>query len=238
MTVSVSCAQPPPGTPPIWLGAFESNQISTVVHPGDYVLMLPASHPQSEIDAACQAYFQSLALKQLSCVPQTSLTLPGTPAKKSNGVSLTSDSTLTTVDNSYTHADSTSTYFDASSASIPIFTQGFIGGMWLSDPMPATDRWTVNAAYTVSGPQAPTGLSVGNYSDGIHLSWTINSTTELGVRVYRDGAVIVTLAPGSASYVDMGGLGGTHVYYVVVFDANGESAPTNAITVNGTILII
>ena len=37
----------------------------------------------------------------------------------------------------------------------------------------------------------------------MNLAWTDRSSSEEGYKVYRDGQVIVTLAPNSTSYVDI-----------------------------------
>ena len=113
---------------------------------------------------------------------------------------------------------------------------------------PASD-WTVSSVFQpeeIPGvPDAPGELEIDTPNivyDGdqanVPLSWLDNSSNETGFRVYRRVGVVGSfanisgnLAIDTTSYLDQGApSGGSISYYVVAFNANGESAPSNTVT--------
>ena len=84
---------------------------------------------------------------------------------------------------------------------------------------------------------APTGLEaeVGSYDD-VTLSWLAPGPTDfsddpLGYNVYRDGDIINTALVEETQYYDEEPSIGTHDYYVTAVYTEGESAPSNTVTV-------
>ena len=102
--------------------------------------------------------------------------------------------------------------------------------LWLED------RRRARAANHVSGPtvpNAPANLSATDEGVDILLTWQDTSSDEFGFRVYRrEGAnpygLYQTLGAGVQSYQDSAVIvEHTYRYYVVAFNAVGESAPSN-----------
>jgi hypothetical protein len=83
-------------------------------------------------------------------------------------------------------------------------------------------------------PNAPANLVGIDYGDFIQLNWEVRSTNELGFRVYRDGALLATpvLGPGINGVSDNAVIAGNlYTYYVVAYNAAGESARSNTVQV-------
>jgi hypothetical protein len=84
-------------------------------------------------------------------------------------------------------------------------------------------------------PNAPTGLSVTAVSGPqMNLSWTLNSTTETGVKVFRKTgvngtyALIKTLPAGTKTYSNSGMSASTQYYYkVAAYNSTGDSPYSN-----------
>jgi hypothetical protein len=85
-------------------------------------------------------------------------------------------------------------------------------------------------------PNAPTSLHQLRGPCPIRLAWADNSDNEDGFRVYRsvDGgafAALPDLPANTTTFTDTGSSGGHHYsYYVVAFNADGESSPSNTIS--------
>jgi uncharacterized repeat protein (TIGR02543 family) len=83
-----------------------------------------------------------------------------------------------------------------------------------------------------SVPDAPSGLQVNRVGPDaplatIALTWTDNSNTEEGSRIYRDSVLIGTVGPGITTFQD-GGVGeGFYSYSVAAYNAFGESPETD-----------
>jgi len=80
-------------------------------------------------------------------------------------------------------------------------------------------------------PAAPENLNATDNYTFVQLAWDDMASDELGFRVYRDGSLIATLGPNSSGYDDSTAQYGTRVYYVVAFNANGESAHSNHVSI-------
>jgi hypothetical protein len=72
------------------------------------------------------------------------------------------------------------------------------------------------------GPTPPPGMH------SVSLSWT-EAQTVTGFNVYRDGAQIGS--PTQETYTDQQVASGQHAYYVTAFNADGESNPSDTVTV-------
>jgi hypothetical protein len=105
-----------------------------------------------------------------------------------------------------------------------------------------TNSASFTAEEVAGAPNAPGNLQITNveYSGDqadVTLTWTDNSTNETGFRVYRRVGVIGSftnisgnLPINTTTYEDQGApSGGSISYYVVSFNANGES-PSNTVT--------
>ncbi len=100
-----------------------------------------------------------------------------------------------------------------------------VGGV--KDPLPATSTWTVDT----TPPNAPDGFAATATSPfSVSLSWTA-ATDNLGVTgydVFRDGAVLATIAPATG-YTDTNVAGGSnHVYAVRARDVAGNVSSSTA----------
>lgn len=84
-----------------------------------------------------------------------------------------------------------------------------------------------------SAPAAPSGLTATVISETqINLSWTDNSSDETGFKLYRNGTPLSSpIAANTTNFSDAGLTCGTYSYYVAAVNSNGESAPSNAVTV-------
>ena len=82
-------------------------------------------------------------------------------------------------------------------------------------------------------PLAPANLNALDTGVLVELTWQDQSGDELGFRVYRNvntGAFVLwqTLAANVTLVQDTGvGMGTMYTYYVVAYNANGESFPSN-----------
>jgi hypothetical protein len=104
--------------------------------------------------------------------------------------------------------------------------------LWLQDRRRA--RAATHLGPTV--PNAPANLALSDVSNFIQLTWSDMSTDEQGFHVYRNadfaGFVIWRiLGPNVTQVQDTGvAVGHTYAYYVVAFNAVGESAPSNIVS--------
>jgi fibronectin type 3 domain-containing protein len=100
------------------------------------------------------------------------------------------------------------------------------------DPTPAAWSWTVDT----TAPSAPTGLvATTPSSTSVALSWTAatDNTGVTGYDLFRDGALLTTIAPATA-YTDSTVTGGsTHTYAVRARDIAGNVSALSA-TVSAT----
>jgi hypothetical protein len=78
-------------------------------------------------------------------------------------------------------------------------------------------------------PAAPSGLWVQDQGDNIFVQWDINSTDQLGFRVYRlDVGLVGTVGVLGTEYADYAvAVGNYYSYYVVAYNAAGESEHSN-----------
>ena len=90
----------------------------------------------------------------------------------------------------------------------------------------------ISASAHEAPPNMPTNVSVTSgvpTANDVSMSWTDNSTNELGFYVYRDdglGTTVFTMSADVTNYVDVGVLPpplGFYQYWVTAFNANGES---------------
>ena len=88
-----------------------------------------------------------------------------------------------------------------------------------------------HAAPAPGVPAAPENLAAEDLYTFVQLAWDDMASDELGFRIYRDGAVIAELGPNSSGYDDHTAQYGTRVYYVVAYNAYGESAHSNQISI-------
>ncbi|MDF1554172.1 MAG: polymorphic toxin-type HINT domain-containing protein [Deferrisomatales bacterium] len=81
-------------------------------------------------------------------------------------------------------------------------------------------------------PGAPENLAVSLAARGVSVTWTAPPAGEVpaGYAVYRDGAVIGTVAGGVFSLTDYPGLGGSYVYAVASRDAVGNQSLSAPVT--------
>ena len=98
------------------------------------------------------------------------------------------------------------------------------------DPVPAAWKWSVDA----TAPTAPSGLTAAPTSAfGIQLKWTAG-TDNLGVtnyNIYRDGALLTTIAPATTYTDGTVFLSSTHQYAVQSVDVAGNvSAKSNTVS--------
>jgi hypothetical protein len=80
----------------------------------------------------------------------------------------------------------------------------------------------------------PAPINLGGTWDAadVWLSWEYPSGGENGFRIYRNGVLYGTSPAGMTAFDDGALTVGAHyVYFVVAFDARGESAPSNQFSV-------
>jgi len=80
-------------------------------------------------------------------------------------------------------------------------------------------------------PTTPGGLSAtATSSTSVSVSWSASSdnVAVTGYNVYRDGALLATVAAGTLTYADTVAVGSTHSYTVDAFDAAGNHSATPA----------
>jgi hypothetical protein len=65
----------------------------------------------------------------------------------------------------------------------------------------------------------------------VRLAWNDMSSNELGFRVYRDGGLLVEVGPNVEGYDDSTVSAGNHVYYVLAYNASGESEHSNHVSI-------
>lgn len=124
---------------------------------------------------------------------------------------------------------STSFTTGASTTSVTIYLHGWYGqGTYYADDVSLT-----GPGGTVSGPPAPTGLSVsGTTSSSISLAWTEPSggAAAVSYRVYEGTAVVATSTTTTATVTGLAP-GSSHTYTVSAVDSSGkESAQSAAVT--------
>lgn len=85
---------------------------------------------------------------------------------------------------------------------------------------------------TSNVPVAPTGLTVFEDGADAYLNWEDHSGNESGFRVYRNGVLYGTSPAGQPNFDDAGIVTATtYTYFVVAYNAQGDSAPSNKVTV-------
>jgi hypothetical protein len=92
-----------------------------------------------------------------------------------------------------------------------------------------------------SPPAAPTALSASVTGNTVQLTWVDAANNETSYFVYRawkpkgkanpDFNAVATLGANATSYTDSSVPNGQHLYKVTAANANGESAPSNTVTV-------
>ena len=81
-------------------------------------------------------------------------------------------------------------------------------------------------------PNAPSNLSATDNVTDVMLDWLDNSTDETGFRVYRNEVMVAERPAGSTSWDDTTVVVEQHYdYYVVAYNASGESARSNVVGV-------
>jgi hypothetical protein len=67
-----------------------------------------------------------------------------------------------------------------------------------------------------------------------YLTWTASTDNVkvLGYRVYRNGVLAGTTTPGTRSYTDANAPAGVDTYTVVAYDAAGNTAASNAVSLS------
>ena len=81
-------------------------------------------------------------------------------------------------------------------------------------------------------PNAPSNLAATDNVTDVMLNWTDNSSDETGFRVYRNGIMVAERPAGTTSWDDTTVvLSQQYSYYVVAFNASGESAHSNTVSV-------
>lgn len=78
-------------------------------------------------------------------------------------------------------------------------------------------------------PAAPSGLTISERmcspnSYLLKLTWVASPSTVTGQRLYRNGALVATLAPNVTSYEDQLPFGGPYTYALESFNDQGTSA--------------
>jgi fibronectin type 3 domain-containing protein len=92
------------------------------------------------------------------------------------------------------------------------------------------------AAGQPSVPAAPTDLDAIDTGTLIYLSWVDHSSDETGFRIYRkvnggSYSLYQSLAANTSDYEDTNvSVGNNYTYYVVAYNANGESAHSNEVS--------
>ena len=96
----------------------------------------------------------------------------------------------------------------------------------IADPTPATRSWTVDT----TAPSVPTGLAAATPSStSVALTWTASTdnTGVTGYDVFRDGALLTTIAPATTYTDSTVQPASTHTYTLRARDVAGNvSAPT------------
>lgn len=111
-----------------------------------------------------------------------------------------------------------------------------------SGGLSGTDTVVVNIVNPNGVPAAPSNLAATVSGSNVNLTWTDNATNEGGFRVYRrqqlkkkwsSWSLRQTIAvPNTASYTDANVSSGSYQYYVTAYNAVGESAPSNTVSVS------
>jgi hypothetical protein len=96
-----------------------------------------------------------------------------------------------------------------------------------------------NALVLLAAP-IPQNLTYVLNSDDVTLNWDLPAKVLNNYKVYRDGVSIATVAAGTRTYLDSNRPYGSYEYYVTaVWSDNGESVPSNKVTVSyGTLPVI
>jgi fibronectin type 3 domain-containing protein len=98
-------------------------------------------------------------------------------------------------------------------------------------------RKRLAAKAALAAPTAPSSLQGADNGVNITLSWQDLSANETQFRVYRKvnaGSFALYVTPGqnAVQYVDVAvSPGNSYAYYVTAFNTNGESDPTNTVTI-------
>ena len=95
-----------------------------------------------------------------------------------------------------------------------------------------TSDWSATRTFTVR-PATPTGLSAqASACNRVNLTWTDNSGSEEGYRIYRGGAAIATVGANATSYADESVSGSTAYSYTVrAYRGSIESSASNSASV-------
>ncbi|MDA3814581.1 MAG: lectin like domain-containing protein [Candidatus Cloacimonetes bacterium] len=80
-----------------------------------------------------------------------------------------------------------------------------------------------------TNPPQNLGFEIINYNS-VELTWDVGSTGALGYKVYKDGSLLAEIEPAT-DYIDEDIDGGTYSYYVTAVYNEGESDPSNTVTV-------
>jgi hypothetical protein len=90
---------------------------------------------------------------------------------------------------------------------------------------------TIGPSVPVVAPAAVSGLSASVNGTTVALSWS-NPTGTTGNRVYLNGALRATLTSASTSFADIDAPLGWHTYNVTAYNAAGEGAQSNSVTLD------
>ena len=119
------------------------------------------------------------------------------------------------------------TYTGAGTYSVSLTVTNYFGTNSLT-------KW--NYIHVTSEPlDPPTNLTYTVNVDDVHLDWDAPTAEGRDIqyyKVYRDEVVIVIVYPTSTAYNDMNRPLGQYVYFVTAMYPEGESAPSNQVTVN------